>query len=653
MIDSLVDEITYNADSASWNQRIDALSGSVAVNTGSLLTTASFNNSTRNLTFTKGDSSTFAVNIPDASGSALPSGVVSGSSQINYPQISNIPAGIVSGSSQLTGSFVTLDTPQVITGLKSFNPTPDGSTGIAMTNATRLTFGSVGTNRISSPDANTLNVETINNSPVSGSPNTINLISGVNGSTSGNGSIINIQTRGVQQDQRIAISSSLVSISGNTSLSGSLNVSSSLTARGLRYPLVDNGVESFIQTDGAGNLSLQYVKTLYQNIRNREATPILKGTPLYVSGSTGDNADVYIADAGNPNRMPATLIAGDTTLASNATGKGIILGHIEGVDTSLYPAGTEVYVAVGGGWTSTRPTGSAIQIQPLGVVTRQGNNGMGIVLTQVPFNLPNIQTGHAWVGNGTNQPVAVPTSSFGGGGTGNGFPFSGSAVITGSLSVSETVKSQVYMNPQTLAGFTIPTNNNAMLVGPVAISGSVIVEGNSNLLILSQITGSTSGGTIATGSFATTGSNTFIGNQTITGSLFLSSSNEIVFNVPNFPGSPAPGGVSVSGSLSVRGNFSVNDGNFVVGQVNTQKIVGTNSPIGLRITTDTIVINDSGVGPATFFSVSGSAFVSQSISIGEAVKIAPSNPLPSGSIGDLAVSGSSLYFYNGAWTLVV
>lgn len=37
---------------------------------GSFLITASFNNGTRNLTFTKGDASTFAVNIPDVSGSA-------------------------------------------------------------------------------------------------------------------------------------------------------------------------------------------------------------------------------------------------------------------------------------------------------------------------------------------------------------------------------------------------------------------------------------------------------------------------------------------------------------------------------------------------------------------------------------------------------
>lgn len=45
------------------------VTSSTTVNTGSLLLTASFDNATRNLTFTKGDASTFAVNIPDVSGS--------------------------------------------------------------------------------------------------------------------------------------------------------------------------------------------------------------------------------------------------------------------------------------------------------------------------------------------------------------------------------------------------------------------------------------------------------------------------------------------------------------------------------------------------------------------------------------------------------
>jgi hypothetical protein len=60
----------YKADSASFSARIEAVTGSGGtVNTGSLLVTASFDNGTRNLTFTKGDATTFNVNIPDVSGS--------------------------------------------------------------------------------------------------------------------------------------------------------------------------------------------------------------------------------------------------------------------------------------------------------------------------------------------------------------------------------------------------------------------------------------------------------------------------------------------------------------------------------------------------------------------------------------------------------
>ena len=284
-------------------------------------------------------------------------------------------------------------------------------------------------------------------------------------------------------------------------------------------------------------------------------------------------------------------------------------------------------------------------------------------------------------GNGTTFGIVIPdvsgsTINTGSFATTGSNTFVGNQSITGSVSVSQTVKSQVYMNPQTLDGFTIPTGNNAMLVGPVTVSGSIVLEGTSNLLVLSQITASalpsgvvsgssqltasydlryalsgSGGSTIPTGSFATTGSNTFIGNQTITGSLFLSSSDVIVFNVPNFSGAPAPGGLSVTGSVSVGGNFAVVGGNFVVNQINTQKIVGDGGD--LSIVSNVKIFNDGNINNARSLGVSGSAFVSQSISVGEAVRLSPSNPLPSGTIGSLAVSGSSLFFYNGAWTLVV
>ena len=74
-----------NASSASQQTQINSLiaatsSYATSAITASSLITASFSGNT--LTFTKGDSSTFGVVIPDVSGSSVPAGTVSGSAQI-------------------------------------------------------------------------------------------------------------------------------------------------------------------------------------------------------------------------------------------------------------------------------------------------------------------------------------------------------------------------------------------------------------------------------------------------------------------------------------------------------------------------------------------------------------------------------------------
>ncbi len=187
------------------------------------------------------------------------------------------------------------------------------------------------------------------------------------------------------------------------------NVSQSLTASGLRYPTADNGEESFIQTDGTGNLSLQYVKTVYEEMYNGETTTIVKGTPVYISGSVGANARVFRAAAANPLKMPVVYVSADN-IASGAVGRGIALGLIKGVDTTGYPAGTEIFVGPSGGWTSTRPTGSAA-IQILGYITKEGAGGQGVVLNPGPVNLPNIASGNVWIGNGNSAPIAISSAS--------------------------------------------------------------------------------------------------------------------------------------------------------------------------------------------------------------------------------------------------
>jgi hypothetical protein len=76
----------------------------------------------------------------------------------------------------------------------------------------------------------------------------------------------------------------------------------------------------------------------------------------------------------------------------------------------------------------------------------------------------------------------VPISGSGGGGT---FPYTGDAVITGSLEVTNTIKTQIYLNPQVITGTQeVPVGFNGMVAGPVSISGTVTVSTGSVFTII-------------------------------------------------------------------------------------------------------------------------------------------------------------------------
>ena len=188
IIDSLVDEIGYNIDSGSWNSQIAAISGSSGnVDTGSLLETASFDNGSRNMTFTKGDASTFAVNIPDATvatgsllkdasnndnatttytrgsgatftttinnvNNAVSSSVSAVADSVPFSGVTNKPSGLVSGSSQLTSSY---DTRYELSGSAVALPsgTVSGSSQIDYPNISNIPAGIVsGSSQVDYPN---------------------------------------------------------------------------------------------------------------------------------------------------------------------------------------------------------------------------------------------------------------------------------------------------------------------------------------------------------------------------------------------------------------------------------------------------------------------------------------------------------------------
>ena len=196
---------------------------------------------------------------------------------------------------------------------------------------------------------------------------------------------------------------------GDQIISGSLNVTSSFTASGLNYPVIDGEKGDVLVTDGEGNLTFERTR-IYAQVKNISGTTLQKGTPVHVSSSVGNLDEVIAASASVASTMPATFVLAQT-LNDDEEGLGILTGFINGINTSNFGEGDVVYVGANGGYTNQKPTGSNL-IQNLGIVTQVAINGSGFIYGSGRANdIPNISPGYFWVGNSNSVATATPTSS--------------------------------------------------------------------------------------------------------------------------------------------------------------------------------------------------------------------------------------------------
>lgn len=119
---------------------------------------------------------------------------------------------------------------------------------------------------------------------------------------------------------------------------------------------------------------------VYIHCRNGTGSTLAKGTPVYITGNVGNTAQVIVAaaDAANLAKMPAIGIL-DAAIEAGADGHLVISGEITSMDTNGYAVNAALYVAEGGGFTTTAPTNK----QPIGRVTR-GNSNTGALVVMGP-----------------------------------------------------------------------------------------------------------------------------------------------------------------------------------------------------------------------------------------------------------------------------
>ncbi len=144
--------------------------------------------------------------------------------------------------------------------------------------------------------------------------------------------------------------------------------------------------------------------------KNVSASTLNIGDPVYSQGVDGNGiVQVVPAEADDPNLMPAFGLVVSSSIAAGALGTITLEGLVTGMDTSSFSVEDELFVAVGGGLTATKPTGNAnliqkvAQVQEVDTVTGQ----LVVVGAGRTNDVPNIQQGRVWLGNGSD--VATQT----------------------------------------------------------------------------------------------------------------------------------------------------------------------------------------------------------------------------------------------------
>lgn len=176
----------------------------------------------------------------------------------------------------------------------------------------------------------------------------------------------------------------------------------------IAYPTTDGTNRQVMMTDGSGNLSFENLDTIHTEVTNDTGSTILKGTPVYQTGTSGNAMTIAPADASDSAKMPAVGVL-EQDLVDGASGFVIHLGQITGVDTSAFSEGDIIYVAVGGGYTNTAPTGENNLLQNLGRVTKvHATNGGGVIMGAGRTNaVPNLNDGNIFIGDATNRATTA------------------------------------------------------------------------------------------------------------------------------------------------------------------------------------------------------------------------------------------------------
>jgi len=143
-------------------------------------------------------------------------------------------------------------------------------------------------------------------------------------------------------------------------------------------------------------------------IENNSGSIITQLSPVIITGVNSSTNELYIepADASDPTKMPAFgVLLGDVAVGDS--GMVVVNGACRNLNTTGFAVDDEIYVAPGGGITTTKPIGANL-IQKIAQITKiDAIDGRAIIFGAGRSNdLPNLVQNFVWVGDANGVPQA-------------------------------------------------------------------------------------------------------------------------------------------------------------------------------------------------------------------------------------------------------